>query len=239
VDRLHTAIDDALGRTFGVDTHDYERYKYASEFDNGPFNYIHKVPIHGVQASLARSRAKNISVIEGVIESLRERRAEVGPNMPPDQAGVVKSIASRRVFVVHGHDEAARETVARFLKAAEFDPIILHEQANQGRTVIEKVEAHGDVGSPVVLLPPDDTGAAQGEIAEPRARQNVLLELGYFIGRLGRNRVCALKKGNLEIPSDFGGVVYEALDAGNGWKLALGRELKAAGYEFSFDKALR
>lgn len=145
---------------------------------------------------------------------------------------------SNKVFIVHGHDGEARETVARFLDKMGLQPIILHEQANQGRTVIEKVEAHGDVGFAVVLLTPDDIGCAKGGKPEPRARQNVLLELGYFIGRLSRAKVCALKRGELEIPSDFAGAVWEKMDNGNGWKLALARELKAAGYDVDLNKAV-
>ena len=145
---------------------------------------------------------------------------------------------SNKVFIIHGHDVEARETVARFLSDIGFKPIILHEQANQGRTVIEKVEANSDVGFAVVLLTPDDEGCAKGAKPEPRARQNVLLELGYFIGRLGREKVCALKRGVVEIPSDFAGVVWEAMDAGGGWKLALCRELKAAGYQIDLNKVI-
>ena len=145
---------------------------------------------------------------------------------------------SNKVFIVHGHDSGARETVARFLEKMGFQAIILHEQANQGRTVIEKVEANGDVGFAVVLLTPDDVGCAKGGEPEPRARQNVLLELGYFIGRLGRAKVCALKRGELEIPSDFAGVVWEKMDNNSGWKLALARELKAAGYGVDLNKAV-
>jgi predicted nucleotide-binding protein len=144
---------------------------------------------------------------------------------------------SRRVFVVHGHDEGARETGARFLERLGFEPIILHEQSSQGRTVIEKVEAHGNVGFAVVLLTPDDEGCSTQGNPQPRARQNVVLELGYFIGRLGRDRVCALKRGEVEIPSDFHGVVYEQFDASGSWKLALGRELRAAGFEIDWNKA--
>jgi predicted nucleotide-binding protein len=84
------------------------------------------------------------------------------------------------------------------------------------------VEAHGDVGFTVVLLTPDDTGCAKGGEPEPRARQNVLLELGYFIGRLGRDKVCAMKRGDLEIPSDFADVVWEKMDDSGGWKQSLG-----------------
>ena len=143
-----------------------------------------------------------------------------------------------KVFVVHGHDEGAREAVARFIEALGFQPIILHERANEGRTVIEKVEAHGAVGFAVVLLTPDDEGCEKGGTLAPRPRQNVLLELGYFVGRLGRKRVCALKRGELEIPSDFGGVVYEPFDAAGGWKQKL-QELEAAGYEFDWNKVMR
>lgn len=145
---------------------------------------------------------------------------------------------SNKVFIVHGHDGEAREAVARFLEKIGFEAIILHEQANRGRTVIEKVEAHGEVGFAVVLLTPDDEGCAKGGQPEPRARQNVLLELGYFIGRLGRDRVCALKRGELEIPSDFAGVVWETMDNSNGWKLALARELQAAGHDVDLNKAV-
>ena len=141
-----------------------------------------------------------------------------------------------KVFIVHGHDGEARESVARFLSQLGLDPVILHEQANQGRTDIEKVEAHSDVGFAVVLLTPDDEGRARGVATfEARARQNVLLELGFFIGKLGRRNVCALKRGVLEIPSDFAGVVWTMMDATGGWRQALGKELQASGYSIDWN----
>ena len=146
---------------------------------------------------------------------------------------------SNKVFVVHGHDGEARESVARYLGNIGFQPIILHEQANKGRTVIEKVEADSDVGFAVVLLTPDDEGRAKGGDLEPRARQNVLLELGYFLGKLGRSHVCALKRGEVEIPSDFAGVVWETMDAGGGWKQRLGKELEAAGYNIDWNRVMK
>ncbi len=149
-----------------------------------------------------------------------------------------QSGVSRKVFIVHGHDEGARETVARFLTQLEFEPIILHEQANQGKTVIEKVETYGDVPFAVVLLTPDDIGCKKGGTPNPRARQNVLLELGYFVGRLGRNHVCALMRDEIEMPSDFTSIVYENFDSSGAWKLALGRELKAVGFEVDLNNAL-
>jgi predicted nucleotide-binding protein len=133
----------------------------------------------------------------------------------------------------------AREIVARFLASIDFKPIILHEQVNQGRTVIEKVEAHGDVGFAVVLLTPDDLGKAKDDDQlEPRARQNVLLELGYFLGRLGRPRVCTFTKGEIKVPSDFAGVVWTAMDDAGGWKQGLARELSAANYKIDWNKVM-
>ncbi|QYD71084.1 nucleotide-binding protein [Paraburkholderia edwinii] len=128
--------------------------------------------------------------------------------------------------------------VARFLRPMDFDPIIPHEQANQGGTVIEKFEANSDVAFAVVLLTPDDVGRSiKKEKLKPRARQTVVLELGYFIGHLGRDKVCALRRGDVELPSDYVGVVWEKMDDGGSWKLALARELKAAGHEVDLNKA--
>ena len=146
---------------------------------------------------------------------------------------------SNKVFIVHGHDGEARESVARYLGNIGFDPVILHEQANRGRTIIEKVEANSDVGFVVVLLTPDDEGCKKGEVLEPRPRQNVLLELGYFIGKLGRERVCAFRRGNVNIPSDFAGVVWTTMDDANGWKQELARELDAAGYNIDWNKVMK
>lgn len=145
-----------------------------------------------------------------------------------------------RVFIVHGHDEASRETVARFIVSVGLEPVILHEQANRGMTVLEKLIANGDVGYAVVLLTPDDLGRsiAEGD-DKPRARQNVILELGYFLGRLGRERVMALLRGSVEIPSDYLGVLYEEYDDGGGWRRKLARELQTAGYEIDWNKVMR
>lgn len=147
---------------------------------------------------------------------------------------------TRRVFVVHGRDEAAKETVARFLAKLDLEPIVLHEQPNQGRTIIEKFEGHADVDFAVVLLTPDDFGdhADGSDQPQPRARQNVIFQLGYFVGRLGRSRVCALHKGGVEILSDYEGVIYVSMDDPQGWRLLLAREIKAAGIDVDLNRAL-
>jgi predicted nucleotide-binding protein len=239
VEALSAAVDDSLIRTFGADTLDYRRYSDAAYFDNGPHNYAYHVPISDVHASLSRSKARSLALLTQAIASLEERLAEYRATSPLDIMPEPQRAFERKVFVVHGHDDGAREAVARFLEQIGFAAIILHEQANQGRTIIEKVEAHGDVGFAVVLLTPDDEGGKKGETSNPRARQNVVLELGYFIGRLGRERVCALTRGNVEIPSDFAGVVYEPFDASGGWRQALGRELQAAGFEIDWNQVMR
>jgi predicted nucleotide-binding protein len=147
---------------------------------------------------------------------------------------------SERVFVVHGHDEAAREKVARFLERLGLSPVILHEQPNAGRTIIEKFENYADVGFAVVLLTPDDLGAAKASKPDlmPRARQNVIFELGFFVGKLGRNRVCALHAGGIELPSDIHGVVYVDFDSGGAWRLNVAKELREAGFSVDMNRAL-
>ncbi|MGH7139469.1 MAG: TIR domain-containing protein, partial [Pirellulales bacterium] len=149
---------------------------------------------------------------------------------------------TRKVFVVHGHDDEMKIAVARTLELLGLQPVILHEQANEGKTIIEKFEKHADVGFAVVLLSPDDMAFKRGSAADsarPRARQNVILELGYFAGKRGRGKVLPLYRegSDLELPSDFAGVAYTAYDRADGkWRYELGRELRAAGYEVDMNR---
>ena len=138
---------------------------------------------------------------------------------------------SRSVFVVHGRDNEAKQEVARLLERLSLKAVILHEQPSRGKTIVEKIEYYSELAFAVVILSPDDVGALATEQStlNPRARQNVILELGYMVARLGRDRVCALVKQGVEIPSDFDGVVYVSMDWNGAWKFELGRELKAAG----------
>jgi predicted nucleotide-binding protein len=148
------------------------------------------------------------------------------------------AVRPNAVFLVHGHDLGRVETVARFLEKLGLDVVVLKEQPNQGQTVIEKFERHADVGFAVVLMTPDDLGKAAAETElHPRARQNVLLELGYFMARLGRARVCALHAEGVEIPSDYSGVLWISFDPADGWRASLVKELKAAGLQFDPSRA--
>jgi predicted nucleotide-binding protein len=150
---------------------------------------------------------------------------------------------SRRVFVVHGHDDAMKLGVARALEKLDFKPVILHEQPDKGRTLIEKFTDYSDVGFAVVLLSPDDVGRSRTDDiarAKSRPRQNVVLELGFFLGKLGRERVLALfkKADNFEMPSDFAGVLFKPFDNSNAWPFELVKELRACGYEVDANKLL-
>ena len=160
-----------------------------------------------------------------------EAPTETKPKAPMDKS---------KVFIVHGHDNAAKEAVARFIEKIGFEAIILHEQANSGKTIIEKIEANSNVGFGIVLYTPCDLGASQKQKNQlkARARQNVIFEHGYLIGKIGRENVCALVKGDIEKPNDISGVVYIPMDEGDGWKLAVAKEMKKSGYDVDFNKIL-
>jgi predicted nucleotide-binding protein len=148
-----------------------------------------------------------------------------------------------KVFVVHGHDNEMKLAVARVLEKIGLLPIILHEQPDKGRTVIEKIIDYSDVGFAVVLLSPDDMAYSQKESpneARPRARQNVILELGFFIGKLGRDHVAAFHKqvANFEMPSDYAGVLFKPFDHAGNWRFELAKELKASGYDIDVNKLI-
>lgn len=182
--------------------------------------------------SSIRSRIVSLESVLSRLELIPEpsHPATATPHAEPD--------VSNRVFVVHGHDEEDKQSVARCIEKLGFKAVILHEQPNQGRTIIEKFEDYSDVAFAVVLLTPDDVGASkdpEGEL-RPRARQNVILELGFFLGELGRGRVCALHKGEVEIPSDYRGVLWVPMDEGGAWRLDLATEMKAAGLDLDLNR---
>lgn len=177
-------------------------------------------------------RSKLVALLQVAIEDLEIQENSAALPHP------LATVNTKRVFLVHGHDNGLREAVARFIMQLDLEPIILAEQPSQGRTIIEKIENHADVAFAIVLLSPDDYSGQ--DATGKRARQNVIFELGYFIGRLGRNRVVALLRehSGFEMPSDFAGVVFVPFDGHGAWKLSLARELKAAGFHFSQDKLL-
>jgi predicted nucleotide-binding protein len=145
-----------------------------------------------------------------------------------------------KIFIVHGRDNEAKLEVARFIEQIGFTPIILHEQASGSKTIIEKIESYSDVGFGIVIYTPCDTGKNKNDDAatyQGRARQNVVFEHGFLIGKLGRSRVCSLVKGDLEKPNDISGVVYTSMDGGS-WKIELAKELRAADYSIDMNEVI-
>jgi len=153
------------------------------------------------------------------------------------EKAVVNILDKNKVFIVHGHDNETKLEIARFIEKIGFEPIILHEQASNSKTIIEKIESYSDVGFGVVLYTDCDVGAKKSEFKNlnKRARQNVVFEHGFLIGKLGRSNVCSLVKGNIETPNDISGVVYTSMDSGN-WQIELAKEMKASGYEVDMNK---
>jgi predicted nucleotide-binding protein len=190
-------------------------------------------------ADLHTSLDREVNCLGSIIDRLELFPAPVGTAgaLVTTATPAVQAREFTHVFLVHGRNEAAKESTARFLEKLGITAVILHEQPNLGKTLIEKLEHYGGVPFAVVLLTPDDEGRAKdGDTLNPRARQNVVLELGYFVGHLGRKRVCALYRGGVELPSDYDGVAWINMDGD--WRLFLARELRAAGFDVDMNKVV-
>jgi len=240
IEALEKKVNSTLQEILGHDTVEYQEYSISSldtlpiTMGGGP-DPIQKIRA-GYREGIERERLK----LGTLRDILRERIDDSEEPMAASQAAPAKAREStRHVFVVHGHDDGLKETVARYLSRLDLTPVVLHEQPNQGRTIIEKFEHHADVDFAVVLFTPDDAGHPinKAEQARPRARQNVVLELGFFMGALGRHRVCVLHTGDIELPSDYAGVLYLPLDAGGAWRFLLAKEMKASGMNIDLNLA--
>ena len=183
-------------------------------------------------------KINHLKGILGELELIPERIPGSSSIPSPEQ-----TIAnSNEVFIVHGHDKAAKHEVAGFVRKLGLKVTILDEQPGRGQTIIEKFEAYAsNAGFAIVLLTPDDVGAAKDkqDNLKPRARQNVIFEMGYFVKGLSRGRVCAMSSEAVEIPSDLAGVEYIRLDAAGGWQLKLVREMTAAGLTVDLEKVFK
>lgn len=249
VQAIEARIMSTLSRIYSEDTLEFERLKEAGEIDatyyGGAF-YIGPgagpigPSVEEIWAGVDRGRNGAIALLEGEVNSLHEA-------LQANKAAVAAHSADQPqrgqpggdIFIVHGHDGPAKTEVARLIERAGLKAVILHEQPNAGRTIIEKFEAHGGAaGFAVILLTPDDVGGSDDGHLQPRARQNVIGELFWFAGQLGRSHVCALKKDEIEMPSDFAGVGYTDMDDRGAWKAELLKELAAAGYDIDWKNAL-
>jgi predicted nucleotide-binding protein len=232
--RLSTRAVMLIKRIFG------ESSNYLTDFSRIRF----WSGTHGMDESFERpyweqGKYETVNLIDTMLEDLELSQSEVGARM----ASVATPELSDRVFVVHGHDDAMKVAVARVLERLGLTPVVLHEQPDKGRTIVEKFTDYSDVGFAVVLLSPDDMAYPSDSSpsdAKPRARQNVIFELAYFVGRLGRENVVAFVRqedGDLEFPSDYSGVLYTPF-VEESWQFKLVRELKASGYNVSADSLL-
>jgi predicted nucleotide-binding protein len=234
LDRLRRRAEMVIRRVFG------EKSKYLEDLEAIRFFPMISPASDEYVAYAWTSGAKQL---KNLLETMTEELTLAAPSTQGAGLAARSSIASQRVFVVHGRDEEMKQAVARTLEKLGLAPVILHEQPNQGRTIIEKFTDYAATRFTVVLFSGDDLGYGRDEEpakARPRARQNVVLELGYFLGTLGRERVFPLYRevANFDMPSDYSGVVFTPFDAAGRWQFELVRELKAAGYRVDANKIL-
>jgi predicted nucleotide-binding protein len=177
--------------------------------------------------------------LESLVEKVELLKSEIEIAQAKPLVIDKRKLDTTNIFIVHGHNTAIQQSVARTIEKLGLFPIILHEQANAGKTVIEKFETHSNVGFAIILLTDDDEGKSKVDIdLKKRARQNVVLELGYFIGKLGRSKVLPLYSDGVELPSDIHGLLYIPLDKAENWKFSIVKELKEAGYTVDANKLL-
>ncbi len=204
-----------------------------------------------VPAIKAESRKSSVSIIGGLsyTHTAINRSKDVTDEFIEGPPGYKKVLVEAKissgargsdkskVFIVHGSDKAAQSKAARFVEKLGLEAIILHEKASSGRTIIEKIEHYSDVGFAIVLYTPDDVGNVKSKSEElnGRARQNVVFEHGYLIGKLGRENVVALVESPIELPNDISGVIYINIDEASAWHLQLAKEMKQSGYNIDMN----
>lgn len=192
-----------------------------------------------------KSIKDSIALIEIVIDMVEEWDDNISFNIQTTKhenttvniINVSHDKPKTKVFIVHGHDELAIAQVSEVLRKLNLEPIILKDEPSKSNTIIEKIERLSDeVGFGIVLYTACDIGGKDTDSLQPRARQNVLLEHGYLMAKLGRENTLALKKGNIETPSDIQGLVYTTMDEHKAWQYKVVDELKASGYNVSKDR---
>ena len=227
---------NAISYTFGESSRQDKEFLYI--------DFYPKVIVSGHRRNpqFQEAHDKGLDSAAAILSSIITEVREYWPDDPqvpsiPETPETPQSVNTNRVFLIHGRDHGTRDTVARFLEGLELEPVILEEQPDQGLTVIEKFEQNASGDFVVALLTPDDVGGPNSDKLQPRARQNVVFELGYFVRAFGRNRVRALMKGEVEIPSDYAGVLYIPMDESGGWQMRLIREMKSAGLDIDANRA--
>jgi predicted nucleotide-binding protein len=227
---------EMLKQVFNIENNDYK-----SSYVNAGYNMM-VGQLGEVQGNPGQSFKNKVKYKLDNLKSLLTRtellKSQVNNNAHISVATPTKTLSKTEVFIVHGHDEAAKTKTARFIEKLGLKPIILHEQASGSKTVIEKIEAYSNVGFGIVLYTPCDIGAKKeaNHNLKNRARQNVVFEHGFLIGKIGRENVCALVKDEIETPNDISGVVYVKMDDEDAWHIKIARELRNSGYDIDMNK---
>ena len=233
VNAWETLAEHYLVKTFGSDSPNVS----AVIHETSVFSIPYEADEHYWDRYYKERMQKRTKILESLVEVL-ETEIQLSQGLAPRASHNI----GEKVFIVHGHNDGALQSIARFIEKLGLDKIILQEQPNRGRTIIEKFEDEcKDVGFAIILMTADDRGGLRGQSFEsqkPRARQNVVLELGFFLGRLGRNRVAVVYEEGVEIPSDYSGVLFTKMDGSGDWRLHVAREIKAAGFAVDMNSAL-
>lgn len=215
---------------------------YTNKIKNIRFTPLYGFPGMGpdiYSESFYSGKKKFINLLNVMLEelSLSEDLSHIANN------SIQEVSTSNKVFIVHGHNEEMKQAIARFLEKLDLEPIILHEQPNKGRTIIEKFTDYSDVSFAIILLSADDFAYRKNQTIDDgmlRARQNVILELGFFLGKIGRHKVSVLYENvkNFEIPSDYQGVLYTPYDNNGSWRFEIAKELKTVGFNIDINKLI-
>lgn len=226
---------ELLKQSFNNENNEYKRdYDNINQLFGISIGGMNQMPLNPLDSFKGKFKNK-INCLKRIIAKLDLIKSNVS-NELIHQSKQNEELLNKNVFIVHGHNTEVKINIARTLEKLKLNPIILHEQINGGKTIIEKFETHSDVGFAIILLTDDDLGKSKlEEMNKPRARQNVILELGYFIGKLGRHKVCTLYSKGVELPSDLYGILYIEIDESEIWRIKLAKELKAAGYEIDIN----
>ena len=216
--------------------------KYRDEYGDAGYTYMgdiatdHPNNEYQTQKDLLKARLLYLKRLINKSDLLRT----LSPQEIKEESQNTKhsSHSNKEIFIVHGQDNEAKISTARFIEKLGFRPIILHEQASSGKTIIEKIEEYTNVGFGIVLYTPCDLGGKKepNPSFQNRARQNVVFEHGFLIGKIGRKNVCALVKNEVEKPNDISGVVYIKMDEDDAWHLKLVKELRNSGYDVDANK---
>ena len=250
-------LDFSLQDIFDSDAFVLEYNQWMTEINIFTKRHLREYPLYNRIHPISYNRNKDIDTFNDMMGYLNvlakddefwNEKAKIGEipilvNKNNNQADIEnkkeKTLSTKKVFIVHGHDKLAETEMALFIERIGLKPIILHEQPNSGKTIIGKIEANSDVQYAVILYTPCDIGRAKEEKIEDeknRARQNVVFEHGYLIGKLGRDKVSALVKGDVETPGDISGVVYIPMDDNGAWQTQLIKEMLNIGLECDFSK---